>query len=109
MERFVKGDLVVVPFPFSDLTGTKKRPALVVADLGGDDRILCQITRQPGDGHSIQITQADCDDGTLLNTCNVRPGKIFTADKRIIIRRAGHIRPEIVNNITTKIIEVLSR
>jgi mRNA interferase MazF len=66
VERFVKGDLVVVPFPISDLTGTKKRPALVVAELGGDDRILCQITKQIGDEHSIQITQDDCDDGALF-------------------------------------------
>jgi mRNA interferase MazF len=46
MERFVKGDIVVIPFPFSDLSGSKKRPALVLADLQGDDIILCQITSQ---------------------------------------------------------------
>jgi len=47
MERFVKGDVVVVPFPFSDLTRAKRRPALVIAELEGDDLILCQITSQP--------------------------------------------------------------
>jgi len=107
LERFVKGDLVVVPFPFSDLTGTKRRPALVVAKLSGDDRILAQITKQTGDGNSIQITQNDCDDGTLNQTCNVRPGKIFTADISVIIRRVGHLKPETVKTVTTKIIEVL--
>ena len=45
MEKPVKGDVVVIPFPFSDLTGAKKRPALVIADAGGDDVIMCQITR----------------------------------------------------------------
>lgn len=44
METFVKGDVVIVPFPFSNLTQTKRRPALVVAKLAGDDLILCQIT-----------------------------------------------------------------
>ena len=44
MGAFVKGDVVVAPFPFSDLSATKKRPALVVATLTGDDVILCQIT-----------------------------------------------------------------
>jgi len=44
MERFVKGDVVVIPFPFSDLTGAKHRPAFVVIDLLGDDIIFCQIT-----------------------------------------------------------------
>jgi len=37
MEKFVKGDIVVIPFPFSDLSGTKRRPALVLSDLQGDD------------------------------------------------------------------------
>jgi len=42
MERFVRGDVVVVPFPFSDLTQAKRRPALVIAELEGNDLILCQ-------------------------------------------------------------------
>jgi mRNA interferase MazF len=46
MRAFVKGDVVVAPFPFSDLSATKKRPALVVATLTGDDVILWQITGQ---------------------------------------------------------------
>jgi hypothetical protein len=37
MAEFVKGDVVVVPFPFSDLTQAKRRPALVIATLAGDD------------------------------------------------------------------------
>ncbi len=44
MEKFIKGDVVVMPFPFSELSGSKKRPALVLADLPGDDILLCQIT-----------------------------------------------------------------
>ena len=46
MGRFVKGDVVVIPFPYSDLSAGKKRPALVVPCLDGDDVILCQITSQ---------------------------------------------------------------
>jgi mRNA interferase MazF len=46
MAGFVKGDVVIVPFPFSDLTQAKRRPALVVANLRGNDLILCQITSQ---------------------------------------------------------------
>jgi mRNA interferase MazF len=44
MGRFVRGDVVVTPFPYSDLSDSKKRPALVAAVLKGDDVILCQIT-----------------------------------------------------------------
>ncbi|NJK51587.1 MAG: hypothetical protein HC936_00355 [Leptolyngbyaceae cyanobacterium SU_3_3] len=52
MARFVKGEVVIVPFPFSDLTQAKRRPALVVASLTGDDVILCQVTSQ--------VTRVDC-------------------------------------------------
>jgi len=44
MAAFVKGDVVVLPFPFSDLTDAKKRPALVLAALTRNDFILCLIT-----------------------------------------------------------------
>lgn len=44
MARFVKGDVAVVPFPFSDLTQARRRPALILTELPGDDRIFRQIT-----------------------------------------------------------------
>mgnify|MGYP001613428797 FL=1 len=44
MERFVKGDVIVLPFPYTDLSTTKKRPALVIATLRGENIILAQIT-----------------------------------------------------------------
>ena len=46
MAKFAKGDIFVVPFPFSDLTQAKRRPALILAELTGDDFILSQITSQ---------------------------------------------------------------
>ena len=55
MGTFVKGDVVVVPFPFSDLTQAKRRPALVLAQLNKNDLILCQITSQfSNDDYTIQ-------------------------------------------------------
>ena len=54
MAEFIKGDVVVIPFPFSNLSGSKRRPALVLADLPGNDIILCQITSKHGkDDYSI--------------------------------------------------------
>jgi len=60
MGKPVVGDIVVLPFPQTDLQPGKRRPALVVADLAGSDLILCQVTRQArSDGYSIPLTAVD--------------------------------------------------
>jgi mRNA interferase MazF len=52
--KFVKGEVVVVPFPFSDLSRAKRRLAFVLANLDGNDIILCQITsRMTADRYAI--------------------------------------------------------
>jgi len=80
MGKFVKGDVVVVPFPFSDLTANKKRPALVVAVLTGDDVILCQITSQTiSDSYAVPLSNEDFRTGTLRQDSNIRPNRLFTA------------------------------
>lgn len=109
MERFVKGDIVVVLFPFSDLTDAVRRPALVIAELDGDDRILCQITSKKKDINSVEITDADCIQGGLNQTSNVRPSKVFTADKKIIADCKGHLSPQKVQIIVDELKRVLSK
>ena len=67
MGVFVKGDIVVIPFPFSDLSGNKRRPALVIAALPGEDGILCQITsRHKTDPLALSLEAADFASGGLL-------------------------------------------
>jgi mRNA interferase MazF len=64
LARFVKGDVVVVPFPFSDLTKAKRRPALVVTVLEGEDLLLCQITSQRvRDSYAISLEDKDFESG----------------------------------------------
>ena len=108
MERFVKGDVVVVPFPFSDLSSAKRRPALVVAELRGDDLILCQITSQRlKDEYSIPLDDTDFQLGSLRKKSNVRPNRIFTADRRIILYRVGKLKEEKLKEVIDKIISIL--
>ncbi|MDP3914249.1 MAG: type II toxin-antitoxin system PemK/MazF family toxin [Bacteroidota bacterium] len=109
MEKFVKGDIVVIPFPFSDLSGSKKRPALVLANLQGDDIILCQITSQQiKDNYAIAIESNDFKTNKLTVASNIRPNRIFTADKGIIIKKVASLNEISVNNVIQKIITILS-
>ncbi len=41
------GAVVLFPFPFSDLSQAKLRPAVALEDAGRGDWILCQITSNP--------------------------------------------------------------
>jgi mRNA interferase MazF len=66
MAGFVAGEVVIGPFPFSDLSESKSRPALVLAVLTGDDLISCQITSQSvRDSYSIEIGDRDFVSGGL--------------------------------------------
>ena len=110
MAGFVKGDVVVVPFPFSDLRSSKRRPALVVAGLEGDDLILCQITSQKvKDSYAIQIVDDDFQTGDLKQPSNVRPNRIFTADRHIVLYRAGHLKPEKLDEVIRRIVRILRK
>ncbi|MBI2870759.1 MAG: type II toxin-antitoxin system PemK/MazF family toxin [Candidatus Omnitrophica bacterium] len=110
MARFIKGDVVVLPFPFSDLTQAKRRPALVVADAGGEDVILCQITSQPvKDRDALGIDHEDFETGTLKLKSNIRPNRIFTADQSIILYKAGSLKAKKIGEVIEKIIQILER
>lgn len=74
MAKFVKGDVVVIPFPFSNLSQSKKRPALILTVLQGNDLILCQITSKSiKDNYAISVDQNDFASGSLNQESNIRP------------------------------------
>jgi mRNA interferase MazF len=86
MAKFVKGNVVVIPFPFSDLSQSKRRPALVLAVLQGDDLILCQITsKRIKDNYAIPVDENDFESGSLNQESHIRPNRLFTADNHIIL------------------------
>lgn len=90
--QFVKGDVVALNFPFSDLSQTKRRPALVIAALKGDDVILCQITSQARtDEYAIPLDDVDFTSGRLNQSSRIRPNRLFTASTGIIAYRIGCI------------------
>jgi len=110
MARFVKGDVVVLPFPFSDLTQAKRRPALVIAELKGDDVILCLITSQwVKDEDAIPIDETDFEQGSLKKKSHIRPNRIFTADSNIIFYSAGRLKKKRIDEVIEKIIKILRR
>jgi mRNA interferase MazF len=110
LAEFVKGEVVVVPFPFSDLSETKKRPAFVVTSFEDDDLILCQITSKTiKDDYSISITEDAFEYGSLNQPSNIRPNRIFTADKQLILYKIGKLKVEEIFKVVERIIEIIRK
>jgi mRNA interferase MazF len=106
---FVKGQVVKVLFPFSDLSDAKKRPGLVVATLQGDDSVLCQITSQNDeqDPYAISLNSSDFVEGSLRYPSFIRPGKLFTADSTIISEVIGYVNPTKMGEVEQSIIRII--
>ncbi|HEY5867655.1 MAG TPA: type II toxin-antitoxin system PemK/MazF family toxin [Candidatus Tectomicrobia bacterium] len=90
MINYEWGDVVLVEFPQSGLNQRKRRPALVVLDLGDADIVLAPITTRehsgPGD-YKLREWSA----GGLLREPWVRLAKIACLRKSDVTRRLGHL------------------
>ena len=94
MGTFAAGQIVIVHFPFSDLTASKLRPAVVLAEAGRGDWILCQITSKSyGDPRAIPVAAADFARGSLRLASYARPGKLFTAHTSLVAGHVGELQP----------------
>ena len=104
------GDVVVLPFPFSDLSESKVRPAVVLARANKNDWILCQITSNPyGDARAVVIAQTDFKSGMLRLQSYARTSKLFTANEGLIISIEGALKPEKLAEIREAIISILKQ
>jgi mRNA interferase MazF len=102
------GAVVLVPFPFSDLSQTKLRPALVLARAGRGDWILCQITSNPyGDTDAIEMRDDNFQTGSLRVISYARPGKLFTANESLIVAHVGKLKTEALKQVIEAVIDTL--
>jgi mRNA interferase MazF len=100
--------IVLVRFPFSDLSHAKLRPTVVLAHAGRGDWILCQITSNPyGAPNAIPITDSDLEVGSLRVNSFVRPGKLFTASGGLMVAQVGHLKSDVFNLIIDNLMEIL--
>lgn len=101
------GRIVLVPFPFSDLSQAKLRPAIVLAEAGRGDWILCQVTRNPyGDRRAILLPQSSFASGSLRSESYARPGKLFTASQ-LMVAQVGVLHSEAREQIIEAVVSIL--
>jgi mRNA interferase MazF len=108
MEAFTKGSVVLIPFPFSDLSNAKVRPAIIVAVSDMADFILCQITSNSySDQKAIKLADSDFTEGSLQRLSFVKPSKLFTANQSLIIKQVGSLSLKKMSKITDAIVHLL--
>jgi len=84
MERFVRGDVIVIEFPFSNLINAKRRPALVIKIPKGEDIIVSQITSKSQEiSVEAPINKKDFKNRGLKVDSYLRLDKIFSIEKTI--------------------------
>ena len=105
-------EIVLLRYPFSDLKGSKVRPALVVSNnlfnRKSDDCIMVPLTSVIKDEpYSVIVNQEDLSSGKLLKQSRVRADKVFTVEKELIAMKIGTITDEAFKRIKEEIIKVL--
>lgn len=114
MTAFRRGDVVLVSFPFTDLTTTKMRPALVVSSDEFNSRALdavlvaitSQVPRKP-DAADHLLSTDDQRHAGLPKPSLVRVGKIVTLDQRLIRKKLGRLSEPTLSLLTLKIHRLL--
>lgn len=104
-------ELVLLPFPFSNLGETKFRPALVVSNdffnKRGNDCILVPLTSViKNEKFSVSINQENLNSGKLLKPSRIKTDKIFSIEKDLISMKVGTINDETFEKIKQEIYDI---
>jgi mRNA interferase MazF len=102
------GRVVLVPFPFSDLSQAKLRPAIVLADAGRGDWILCQVTSNPyGDPRAVRLTDRSFASGSLRAESYARPGKLFTASRDLMVAEVAGLTSAALQEVVDAVVAIV--
>ncbi len=92
-----QGDVIIVPFPFTDLTGVKQRPALIISNKeyirNSPDVIICGITSNLKDlEYSVLLEKRDLNSGFIILKSLIKVDKLTSVDKNIIRKKIATIK-----------------
>lgn len=94
---FERGDLLLVPFPFSDLSAAKRRPVLALTSPDSfGDFIALAVTSRPQGEHGVPLTAADLVDGKLPAPSWIRTDRIVTLNASLVVKIFGRAADGVV-------------
>ena len=105
-------ELLLVPFPFSDQSGRKIRPVIVISNDAfnetSDDVIAVGVTSNMSrDKYTILLTPNNLDEGKLFSRCSIKVENILKLDKSLIIKKIGLVNNEILKNIASTLFSIV--
>lgn len=104
MERLVKGDIIVIDFPFSNLKISKRRPVLIIKVPPGEDVLVVQITSDSYEKElEIKLLESDFENGSLKRQSVIRIDKIALIEQSLIKYKIGSLKKEKFHQIMDKI------
>lgn len=106
-----QGDIVIVPFPFTDLSLKKQRPVLVVSNdkynRSNKDFLCCGITSNVEDAdYSVYIDTDDLSSGFLSQPSRIKVDKIASLDQSLIIKILGKANPRIISLVKNEMLKL---
>ena len=106
-------DLLLVPFPFSDQSGKKVRPVIVISNNEfnkySDDVIVVGVTSNISkDKYTITLENTNLDEGKLSTKCCIKVENLLKLDKELIIKKIGKINKENLKNTIDKLSAIIS-
>ena len=108
MGPFATRQVILLRFPFSDLSASKLRPALLLAAAGRGDWLLCQITSNPyADPRAVTLAEDDFVEGGLQRVSHARASKLFTAHESLFQRAVGELTAERHAQVVEAVVEMV--
>lgn len=108
MTSFNSGDIILVPFPFSNLSGEKKRPALVLAVAERWGELVCvMLTSSPKGCNEVPLKQWK--EAGLPKRTVARVHRLFTIEERIVIKKIGRAEPKDFKEILSSVVAAMIR
>ena len=109
---YEQGEILLVPFTFSDLSSIKKRPVLVLSkkqdNLQCEDIVTCGITSNIKDSkHSVLIDNKKLINGQIPSISRIKVDKLFTLSKEIIIKKVARINKETFEEVKKEFCNLL--
>ena len=105
-----KGTVILIPIPYTDLSGSKVRPSVVLADTGGEDILLAFVSSQKQKTRyalPVEANEPAFSGSGLRETSYVRADKIFTIDRKLAIGVLGILPVEKIQKLDVLLKKVL--